>query len=77
MNQTKSSKTRVIYIVLGLFLGTLGIHNFYAGHSTRGLIQLLITLFTGWLIFPLIGIFIWNIVDFISVTKDSDGLELS
>lgn len=36
--------SRSVYIVLALFLGMAGIHNFYAGHSARGVIQLLLTL---------------------------------
>ena len=33
-------KQRSVYIVLGLFLGGLGIHNFYAGYKTEASIQL-------------------------------------
>lgn len=34
-------KSRVIAGVLGIFLGGLGIHNFYLGYSSKGFIQLL------------------------------------
>ena len=33
------SKSRGIYIVLGLLLGAIGIHDFYAGYSGRGAIK--------------------------------------
>jgi len=74
----QSSKSRAAYIVLGLFFGCFGIHNFYAGHSGRGVAQLLITLFTGW-IFG-IGFFItgiWALVEIIAVNTDGQGLRLS
>jgi TM2 domain-containing membrane protein YozV len=31
-------RTRLAYILLALFLGTLGIHNFYSGHTKHGVI---------------------------------------
>ena len=71
------SKSKVVYIVLALFLGGLGIHNFYAGHNNRGLAQLLVTILTGWLVLPLFGIGIWVIVDMCTINKDSDGVAFS
>ncbi len=66
-------KERTVYILLGIFLGWLGIHNFYAGYSGRGFSQLLITLLIGWLIFPLLVLTIWNIVEVCTTTKDAKG----
>lgn len=37
-------KSRKAYIVLGILLGGLGIHNFYAGLKKRGLIELILGL---------------------------------
>lgn len=37
-------KSRVVYIILGIFFGPMGVHNFYAGYMGRGIAQLLITL---------------------------------
>jgi len=49
------AKSRGVYIILGLFLGgLLGIHNFYAGRYLPAVFQLVITIFTGWLIIPLV-----------------------
>lgn len=67
-------KSRVAYILLGLFLGGLGIHNFYAGYAGRGVAQLLITLLIGWLIVPLVAVGIWVIVEVITVTRDAQGV---
>ena len=68
-----SAKSRLAYILLAFFLGGLGIHNFYAGYTGRGIAQLLITLFLGWLIIPAIAVWIWCIVEMIVVTKSANG----
>ena len=68
------AKSRLAYILLGLFLGGFGIHNFYAGYAGRGVAQLLITLFIGWLVVPLIAVFIWIIVEICTVTRDAQGV---
>lgn len=69
-------KSRAAYIILGLFLGGLGIHNFYAGHNGRGIAQLLLTLFTAWLCFPIILIWGWIIIEVIVTTTDGYGRKL-
>ena len=70
-------KSRVAYILLGLFLGGLGIHNFYAGRPNRALGQLLTTLLAGWLLLPLFAVFIWGIVDICAITTDGDGVRFT
>lgn len=65
-------KSRLAYILLALFLGCFGIHNFYAGYKGKGLIQLLITAISfGWLS---VVSWIWAIIDIITVTKDKNGV---
>ena len=66
-------KSRGVYIILGLFFGLLGIHNFYAGYNGRAIAQLLITVFTFWLIAPLVIVGIWVLVEIITVNKDARG----
>ena len=68
-----SPKQRITYILLGIFLGGLGIHNFYAGYSGRGVAQLLISLLIGWLVLPLIAVWIWVIIEVCTVNKDAEG----
>jgi TM2 domain-containing membrane protein YozV len=68
-------KSRLAFILLGLFVGALGIHNFYAGYTGRGVAQLLITLLIGWLFVPLIFVGIWILIEIITVTADSDGVK--
>lgn len=70
-------KARVAYVLLGVFLGTLGIHNFYAGYNGRAIAQLLITILVGWMVFPVAGVFLWNVVEVITVTKDASGVAFS
>lgn len=68
-------KSRTSYIVLGIFLGALGIHNFYAGYTGRAVGQLCLTVLTlGYL-----GIvsWIWAIIEICTVEKDSTGLGFS
>ena len=67
-------KQRIAYILFGIFLGGLGIHNFYAGYSGKGTTQLLISLLTGWLILPYIAVFIWTVIEICTIDKDANGV---
>lgn len=62
------TKSRGVYIILGLFLGSLGIHNFYAGHYRAGAGQLIITLTLGWIIIGLVLSGLWALSDVCTVT---------
>ena len=64
------AKSRLIYILLAIFLGCLGIHNFYAGRIGSAVAQLLITLLCGFLS-PIT--WIWAIIDIITVKTDGEG----
>ena len=70
------NKSRVAYIVLGIFLGGLGVHNFYAGYSSKGIAQLLLTVLIGWLILPAIAVTIWVIIELCTVTTDANGNQM-
>ena len=67
-------KSRVTYILLGLFLGGLGIHNFYAGRSGAGVVQLLLTLFLSWLVFPIFIVGLWVLIELFVVKTDGKGV---
>ncbi len=68
------AKSRGIYVMLGIcILGFFGFHNFYAGRFWSGLFQMLITICTFWLIFPLFIVAIWVILELCLVTKDGKG----
>lgn len=49
-----ASKSRGVFIILGLFLGCLGVPNFYAGYYAKGAIQVAITVVLGWMIVGLV-----------------------
>jgi len=70
-------KTRLAYILLGVFLGGLGIHNFYAGYTGKGIAQLLMSLFLWWTIVAPIAVWIWIIVEVCTVDRDADGNPLT
>lgn len=66
-------KSRLAYILLAIFLGTFGIHNFYAGYTGKGITQLLISLISFGFLSPLV--FIWAIIEVCTVTKDAQGID--
>ena len=68
-------KSRTSYIVLGIFLGALGIHNFYAGYTGRAVGQLCLTVLT--LGYLAIVSWVWAIIEICIVEKDSTGLRFS
>lgn len=68
-------KSKLAFILLGVFLGQLGIHNFYIGRTKVGVIQLLITLLLGWIGGFFIA-WIWAIVDIIQIKADAQGQPL-
>lgn len=71
-----SSKSRGIYIILGILLGGLGIHNFYAGRYRAGAAQLIIMLTLGWIFVGIIIVGIWILIELITVTEDGDGKKM-
>ena len=72
-----STKSRVVYVLLGFFLGMLGIHNFYAGFTGRAIAQLLLNIFLCWTLIVPLGICIWIIVEICTVTTDAQGCNLT
>jgi TM2 domain-containing membrane protein YozV len=69
----KTAKSRGVYIILGLFIGMLGVHNFYAGYLVRGCIQLLLVLLLGWFVVGFVIVGVWVIVELFVITKDAAG----
>lgn len=71
-----NAKSRAVYVLLGLFLGGLGIHNFYAGYTGKAVWQLLLVILTGWLVIPLVVVGVWVIIEVCTTTQDASGLTL-
>jgi TM2 domain-containing membrane protein YozV len=67
---TESTKSQLVAFLLCIFLGSLGIHRFYAGRIITGILMLLTLGFFG----------IWVLIDllliFLGVFKDEQGLYL-
>ena len=68
-------KSRTVYILLAVFLGAYGVHNFYAGDKKAGLIKLLVSLLTCFI--GAIPMFIWAIVYAINVKQDAQGVKFN
>ncbi len=64
-------KSKMAAGLLGIFLGGLGIHNFYLGYTSRGLIQLLVSLLTCGV--GAIFMEIWGFVEGILYLTGHDG----
>jgi TM2 domain-containing membrane protein YozV len=66
-------KTRVIFVLLGIFLGVFGVHNFYAGYAKKGTIQLCVTLLTCF--YGAAISLVWAIIEICTVNQDADGTQ--
>jgi len=69
--QPPAPKTRVLFVLLGIFLGALGVHNFYAGYTKKGAIQLCLTLLTCF--YGAAVSWPWAIVEICVINKDAEG----
>lgn len=76
-------KSRLMVGLLGIFLGTLGIHNFILGYTKKAVLQLLISVLGSFITFGLaaVGVWIWALVESIQiltkqVNEDADGVPL-
>jgi TM2 domain-containing membrane protein YozV len=70
----ESTAHRVVFVLLAVFLGAFGVHNFYIGKHTRAFIQIALTLLT----VGTVGFVVWlfALYEAVTVTKDSEGKEL-
>lgn len=74
----RAPRSRGMYIILGVLLGCLGIHNFYAGYYGRGAAQLIITIALGWFFYVgLIITGVWALIEVCTVKEDADGVALT
>lgn len=69
-----ATKSKLAAGLLGIFLGALGIHNFYLGFTSRALIQLLVSIIGGILTCGLatIGMGIWGLIEGILILANDD-----
>jgi TM2 domain-containing membrane protein YozV len=78
----RNQKSRLVYILLALFLGTLGIHNFYIGRTGPAIAQLVITIVSIPLMFVCVGFitifipWVWAIIDIVTIERDADDVPM-
>jgi len=69
----KLEKSRTTYVLLGIFLGSLGVHNFYAKRTGCAVAQLIL----GLTLFGMIVTGPWSIIEACVVTTDGQGRTLA
>ena len=72
----KEGKSKIAAGILGIFLGSFGVHNFYLGYTGKAVAQLAITLCTCGIFSFVSGI--WGFIEGIliltgGISKDADG----
>jgi TM2 domain-containing membrane protein YozV len=71
----QTAKSKLVAGLLGIFLGSLGIHRFYLGYTTIGVIQIVVTVLT-------FGIgSLWGFIEGImifagAINRDAQGIPL-
>ena len=77
-----AQKSKLAAGLLGIFLGTFGVHNFYLGRTGKAVAQLLISVLSLGFLSPISGI--WGLIEGILIltgsngfTTDSNGVPLS
>lgn len=77
-------KSKVVAGILGILLGSIGVHNFYLGNTGKAVAQLLLTLIGSLLTCGISAVAaeIWGLVEGIqiltgSINTDADGVPLS
>ncbi len=69
LNTEEKTVNRVMYIILGIFFGLFGIHNFYAGYKGRGIAKILLSI----LIVPILFVELWVLIELVVTKTDGKG----
>ena len=72
-------KSKIVAGLLGIFLGSLGVHNFYLGYTNKAIVQLLISILSCGILAIVSSV--WGLVEGIqiltgSINKDVKGIPL-
>ena len=72
-------KSKTTAGLLAIFLGALGIHRFYLGFTTLGIVMVCISVLSLFILAPFVAL--WGIIDGIlifsgSIDKDAEGVPL-
>lgn len=72
------AKNGIIYILLGWFFGTIGLHNFYAGYWGRALVQLTLTIISPWFLYiPLLITATWAFGEILFIRNGAHHIPFS
>ena len=79
-NPNPNGKSKVAAGLLGIFLGALGVHNFYLGYTGKAVAQLLISVLSCGFLAAVSSI--WGLIEGIliltgSINKDANGNDLT
>ena len=81
-NNQAGMKSKLVAGLLGIFVGSLGIHNFYLGYTGKAVAQLLLTLI-GWVLCGIgpVAAGLWGLIEGIliltgSINVDANGNQL-
>lgn len=79
VNNNPQAKSKLCAGLLGIFLGTFGVHNFYLGFYGKAIAQLLITILSCGIL--AIASYIWGLIEGImilcgSISVDANGVQL-
>ncbi|MHB8793585.1 MAG: TM2 domain-containing protein [Thermoleophilia bacterium] len=72
---TAPAKSKSTFVLLAIFLGGLGVHNFYAGYNGKGVVQLVMSVLSMGILAPVV--WIWAIIEAVTVNSDSSGQPFS
>ena len=64
-NTNPNAKSKLVAGLLGIFLGALGVHNFYLGYNGKATTQLLISILSCGSLSPIVGI--WGLIEGIMI----------
>jgi TM2 domain-containing membrane protein YozV len=72
-------KSRIAAGLMGILIGSLGVHNFYLGYTGKGIAQLLLTLLSCGFLYPIS--YVWGLIEGImiltnNITEDALGVPL-
>jgi TM2 domain-containing protein/RING finger family protein len=73
LGDSAEGKNKMTFVMLGLFLGALGGHNFYAGYRGKAVLQLCMSVLTLGIGAPMA--WIWAVIEICIVNTDSKGVQ--
>lgn len=78
-NNNPNAKSKMAAGLFGIFLGSIGVHNFYLGYTGKAVAQLLITVLSCGILSPISAI--WGLIEGImilsgSISKDANDNDL-